>query len=160
MLCRRNLTTHRQANGVRHERAPAATPKQWTYTPAHFPPYSIYQNSRGKRHWRTKPAHLSEFLFCFACNVERGTRSISPCRVLGSAQKPPQAAVQKQTKLKATTHTRACRVSQVPPSRIFLFHFVHSTFSQAQRTGMHEESMITTQHYTHRNTRTHNSSYL
>lgn len=100
------------------------------------------------------------FFVCFACNVERGTRFISPCRVLGSAQKPLQAAVQKQVKLKATSHTRVCRVSQVPPSRIFLFHFVHYTFSQAQRTGMHEESMITTQHYTHKNTRTHYASNL
>lgn len=95
------------------------------------------------------------FFFFFACNVERGTRFISPCRVLGSAQKPLQAAVQKQIKLKATTHTRACRVSQVPPSRIFLFHFVHSTFSQAQHTGMHEESMITTRHYTRTQKHTH-----
>lgn len=43
---------------------------------------SVYQNSRGERHWQTKPANLCFFFFFFSvCNGERGTQCLSPCQV-------------------------------------------------------------------------------
>lgn len=113
---------------------------------------SVYQNSRGKRHWQTKPANLCVFflLILFVCNGERGTQCLSPCQVR-AVHKGHCKQLYKNRKKKIKSHhpRGGAAVSAECSFSHFFFHFVHTQLSHARHIGMHEKSMNTPRQYKH-----------
>lgn len=101
---------------------------------------SVYQNSRGKRHWQTKPANLCVFFFFFFClfAMVRGVRNVYHRAKFGQCTKATASSCtkteKKKIKIKSHHPQGGAAVSAKCSFSHFFFHFVHTQLSLTHDT--------------------------